>query len=148
MVTASDTMSADAVRALTGDSLVDVARTLRDRGLSTLPVCDDAEVLVAMLTDRDLVVGPMAQGADPATTYVRDLGLAPPVAVQADASAEDALALMIEHAVRRLPVVNGEQLVGIVTQTALALCISENSIGNLIAAARHSRDLRTSSGGR
>ena len=55
---------------------------------------------------------------------------------------------MIEHAVRRLPVVNGEQLVGIVTQTALALCISENSIGNLIAAARHSRDLRTSSGGR
>ena len=65
MVTASDTMSADAVRALTGDSLVDVARTLRDRGLSTLPVCDDAEVLVAMLTDRDLVVGPMAQGADP-----------------------------------------------------------------------------------
>jgi CBS domain-containing protein len=140
MVTTRETMSRGAVRAGTGDTLVQVARTLRDRRLDRLPVCDRSDALVALVTERDLVVGAMADGADPVTTHVRDLGLVAPVAVAADASAEEALGLMIEHATRRLPVVDHGQLVGTVTQTALAMALSEESIGNLIAEAGRSRD--------
>ena len=140
MVTTRATMALGPVCASTGDTLVEVARTLRDRRLGELPVCDEAETLVAVVTERDLVVGPMADGADPMTTRVRDLGLVAPVSVRADASAEEALGLMIEHATRRLPVVDDGVLVGTVTQVALALALSEESIGNLIAEAGRSRD--------
>ena len=140
MVTTRETMSPGPARARTGDTLVEVARTLRDRRLGELPVCDEAETLVAVVTERDLVVGAMADGADPMTTRVRDLGLVAPVSVRADASAEEALGLMIEHATRRLPVVDDGLLVGTVTQVALALALSEESIGNLIAEAGRSRD--------
>ena len=140
MVTTRETMSPAAVSASTGDTLAEVARTLRDRRLAELPVCDEFETLVAVVTDRDLVVGAMADGADPMTTHVRDLGLVAPVSVQADASAEEALGLMIEHATRRLPVVDRGQLVGTVTQVALAMALSEESIGNLIAEAGRQRD--------
>ena len=140
MVTTRETMSPGATRARTGDTLVEVARSLRDRRLAELPVCDESEALVAVVTERDLVVGAMADGADPITTHVRDLGLVSPVSVRADASAEEALGLMIEHATRRLPVVDHGRLVGTVTQVALALALSEESIGNLIAEAGRSRD--------
>ena len=140
MVTTRETMALGPVCARTGDTLVEVARTLRDRRLGELPVCDEAETLVAVVTERDLVVGAMADGADPMTTRVRDLGLVAPVSVRADASAEEALGLMIEHATRRLPVVDDGLLVGTVTQVALALALSEESIGNLIAEAGRSRD--------
>jgi len=139
MVTTRETMALGPVCARTGDTLVEVARTLRDRRLGELPVCDEAETLVAVVTERDLVVGAMADGADPMTTRLRDLGLVAPVSVRADASAEEALGLMIEHATRRLPVDDGV-LVGTVTQVALALALSEESIGNLIAEAGRSRD--------
>jgi len=62
------------------------------------------------------------------------------VSVQVDASAEEALGLMIEHATRRLPVVEHGQLVGTVTQVALAMALSEESIGNLIARAGRPQD--------
>ena len=140
MVTTRETMSLGAVRASTADTLAEVARTLRDRRLAELPVCDESETLVAVLTYRDLVVGAMADGADPRTTHVRDLGLVTPVSVQVDASAEEALGLMIEHATRRLPVVEHGQLVGTVTQVALAMALSEESIGNLIAQAGRPQD--------
>ena len=142
MVTTRETMSLGAVRASTGDTLVEVARSLRDGRLTELPVCDEFETLVAVVTDRDLVIGAMADGADPTTTLVCDLGLDAPVSVQADASAECALALMIEHATRRLPVVDHGQLVGTVTQVALALALSDESIGNLIAEAGRLRERR------
>jgi len=140
MVTTRATMALGPVCARTGDTLVEVARPLRDRRLGELPVCAEAETLVAVVTERDLVVGAMADGADPMTTRVRDLGLVAPVSVRADASAEEALGLMIEHATRRLPVVDDGVLVGTVTQVALALALSEESIGNLIAEAGRSRD--------
>jgi len=140
MVTTRETMSPRAARARAGDTLVEVAQTLRDCHLSQLPICDESGALVAVVTDRDLVVGAMADGADPTTTHVCDLGLVAPVSVRADASAEEALGLMIEHATRRLPVVDHGQLVGTVTQTALALALSDTSIGTLIAAASGSRE--------
>jgi CBS domain-containing protein len=140
MVTTRETMSPRAARARAGDTLVEVAQNLRDCRLSQLPICDESEALVAVVTDRDLVVGAMADGADPMTTHVRDLGLDTPVSVRTDASAEEALGLMIEHATRRLPVVDHGQLVGTITQVALALALSEKSIGNLIAEAGRSRD--------
>ena len=139
MVTTRETMSLGPVSASTGDTLAEVARTLRDRRLAELPVCDEFATLVAVVTERDLVVGAMADGANPMTTHVRDLGLLAPVSVQADASAEEALGLMIEHATRRLPVVDRGQLVGMVTQVALAMALSEESIGNLVAEAGRQR---------
>ena len=116
---------------------------MRDCRLPQLPICDESGALVAVVTDRDLVVGAMADGADPTTTHVCDLGLVAPSPVRADASAEEALGLMIEHATRRLPVVDHGQLVGTVTQTALALALSDTSIGTLIARGQRVARART-----
>jgi len=67
-----------------------------------------------MLTDRDIVVKVLAKGKDPATTKAGELGQgdAKTVTVGADDSIEEALKTMSEHQVRRLPVIDGHDLVG------------------------------------
>ena len=73
-----------------------------------------------MLTDRDIVVKVLAQGKDPATTKAGELGEGKPVTIGADDSVDEALRTMAEHKVRRLPVIDGHDLIGIVSQADLA----------------------------
>jgi CBS domain-containing protein len=87
-----------------------------------------------MLTDRDIVVKVLAQGKDPSSTTAGELGEGKPVTIGADDSIDHALRTMKDHKVRRLPVIDGHDLVGIVSQADLAKAIDEDKVGDLVEA--------------
>jgi CBS domain-containing protein len=134
MTTARDIMTADATCAQAQETLADAARKMRDLGVGALPICGDDERLKGMITDRDIVVKCIAEGADPSTMRVGDLAEGKPVTIGADDSVEEALHTMTEHGVRRLPVIDGHELVGIVSQADVAKNLPEDRIGELVDA--------------
>jgi CBS domain-containing protein len=90
---------------------------LRRCGIGATPICGEDDGLKGVLTDRDIVVKAVAQGRDPATTRVGDLAQRSLVWISADASFQEALSLMTEHAVKRLPVMDAnKRLCGIITE--------------------------------
>lgn len=134
MTTAREIMSPDATCASTRDTLVDAARKMRDLGVGALPICGEDDRLAGMITDRDIVVKCIADGGDPSSTQVAELAEGKPVTIGADDSVEEALRTMTEHGVRRLPVIDGQQLVGMLSQADVAKNLPEERIGDLVEA--------------
>ena len=99
-----------------------------------MPICGEDDRLKGMLTDRDIVVKVLAQGKDPADVTAGDLGEGKPVTIGADDSIDEALRTMKEHQVRRLPVIDGHDLVGIVSTADLAKSLDEEKVGDLLEA--------------
>jgi len=133
MTTARDIMTAtpDVVAGTT--TAVEVAKKLASGNYGALPVCDGDELL-GMITDRDLVVRVLAEDMDPTTTTVRDLIGGAVVTIGADDSVEDAMRTMAEHQVRRLPVLDGGRMVGIVSQADIALSGNDKAVGDTVQA--------------
>ena len=132
--TARDVMSPDAECIGEGDSVLDAAKRLAELDVGSMPICGEDNRLKGMLTDRDIVVKVLAQGKDPASTTAGELGEGKPVTIGADDSVDEALRTMTEHRVRRLPVIDGHDLVGIVSQADLAVNIDEEKVGDLVEA--------------
>ena len=100
-----------------------------------MPICGDDNRLKGMITDRDIVVKVLAQGKDPGSTRVGELADQPEVVtVGADDSIDEALRTMTEHKVRRLPVIDGHDCVGVISQADLATNIDEEKVGDLVEA--------------
>jgi CBS domain-containing protein len=132
--TARDVMSPDCECIGENDSVVDAAKRLRDLNVGAMPICGEDDRLKGMLTDRDIVVKVLAEGKDPSSTRAGDLGEGKPVTIGADDSLDEALRTMTEHKVRRLPVIDGHDLVGIISQADLARSIDESRVGDLVEA--------------
>jgi predicted transcriptional regulator len=89
--------------------------------ISTLARCPSAATTTASrITDRDITVRCVAEGRDPTTTRVGDFAEGKPVTIGADDSVEEVLRRMSSHGVRRLPVIDGYDLVGMVSQADVA----------------------------
>jgi CBS domain-containing protein len=116
------------------ETVLDAARKMRELDVGALPICGEDDRLKGMVTDRDIVVKVLADGKDPQATTAGELGEGKPVTVGADDSINEALATMKEHAVRRLPVIDGHELIGIVSQGDLAKNIDEEEVGELVEA--------------
>jgi CBS domain-containing protein len=127
-------MTGGAECASENDSLVDAARKLRDLDVGALPICGDDNRLQGMITDRDIVVKCVADGGDPSSVKVSELAEGKPVTIGADDSVEEALRTMSEHGVRRLPVIDGHELVGVLSQADVAKNLPEESVGDLVEA--------------
>ena len=127
-------MTGSAECARTTDTLVDVAKKMRDLDVGALPICGDDDRLKGMITDRDIVVKAVADGTDPSTVTVESFAEGKPVTVGADDSVEEALRTMTEHGVRRLPVIDGHDLVGMVSQADVARNLPEERVGELVEA--------------
>ena len=134
MTTARDLMTSDATCVGENQTIEEAARMMSELGVGALPICGEDDRLKGMLTDRDIVVKVLAEGRDPSQTRAGDLGQGKPVTVGADDSAQLALQTMAEHKVRRLPVIDGQTLVGVVTQADLATNLDEEATGALVAA--------------
>ena len=132
--TARDVMTPDTQCVGENDSVVDAAKRLRDLNVGAMPICGEDNRLKGMLTDRDIVVKVLAEGKDPSSTRAGDLGEGKPVTIGADDSLDEALRTMTEHKVRRLPVIDGHDLVGIISQADLARSIDESRVGDLVEA--------------
>ena len=102
------------------ETVLDAARKMEQLGVGALPICGNDERLKGMLTDRDIVVKVLAQGKDPASTRAGELGQGKPVTIGADDSVEELVRTMAQHQVKRLPVIDGQTLVGVVSEADLA----------------------------
>jgi len=134
MPTARDIMNSHAECARTSDTLVDAARKMRDLDVGALPICGEDERLKGMITDRDIVVRCIAEGGDPNAMTVEQFAEGKPVTIGADDSVEEALRTMIDHKVRRLPVIDGHDLIGMVSQADIAKNLPEDKVGDLVEA--------------
>jgi CBS domain-containing protein len=134
--TARDIMSDDCTCISENDSVLDAAKQLAKLDVGSLPICGEDERLKGMLTDRDIVVKVLAEGKDPASVKAGELGVGDgeTVTIGADDSIDEALRTMSEHQVRRLPVIDGTELVGIVAQADIARNIDEEKVGDLVEA--------------
>jgi CBS domain-containing protein len=134
MTTAREIMTPGVECVSVGETLVDAARRMRDLDVGALPICGDNDRLAGMLTDRDIVMRVVAEGRDPGSVKVGDLADGKVVTIGADDSVEDALATMSKHGVRRLPVIDGHDLVGMVSQADIARNLPEERVGDLVEA--------------
>ena len=134
--TARDIMTPDCTCIGENDSLLDAAKKLAELDVGALPICGEDNRLKGMVTDRDIVVKALAQGKDPASTKAGELGAGDgkTVTIGADDSIEEALRTMAQHQVRRLPVIDGRELVGIVSQADIARNYDEEKVGDLVEA--------------
>jgi len=114
------------------ENLVAAAIKMRDLDVGALPICGEDNRLKGMLTDRDIVVRCIAEGGDPRTATAGSLAQGKPVTIGADDSAEEALQTMATHEVRRLPVIDGHELVGIVSQADVARALSPEQVGEVV----------------
>jgi len=112
------------------ETLDRAAQMMRDSGVGALPVCRDDQV-TGIITDRDIVVACVAAGHDPARTRAGDLasGL---VSVTADATAEEALTLMERHRIKRLPVMQDDRVVGMITEADLARNLPDDELAEFV----------------
>lgn len=123
-------------RWLTDDTTaMEAAKYLAGDDIGAVPVCDGDGRLRGMATDRDLVVKVMAQGLDPTAVTIGQLLEVPEaVTIGADDSVEEAINTMKRYAVRRLPVIDGRELVGVVSQADVARAMPDAHVADLVGA--------------
>ena len=133
MTTARDIMTSGADFVPSDATVLDAAKKIASDNVGSLPICDNGK-LKGMITDRDIVVKVLAKGGDPGTTKVIDLVQGEVVTIGADDSVETALQTMSKHQVRRLPVIDGTDLVGMVSQADVARNLPDDKVGDLVQA--------------
>jgi CBS domain-containing protein len=114
-----DVMTAGVAAVRPESSLVEVATLMRDQDIGDVLVAEGDRV-VGVVTDRDIAVRAVADGADPHTVSAASVAGAGPVTVAPGDTVGEAVTLMREHAVRRLPVIEDGRPVGIVSLGDLA----------------------------
>jgi CBS domain-containing protein len=133
---ARDVMSSDCTCIGENDSVLDAAKRLAELDVGSLPICGEDDRLKGMLTDRDIVLKVVAEGRDPASVKAGELGVGDgkTITIGADDPIDEVLRTMIEHKVRRLPVIDGRDMVGIISQADVATNVDEERVGDLVEA--------------
>jgi CBS domain-containing protein len=112
--------------------VADAAKLMRDEDVGLAPVVE-GDRLVGTLTDRDIAIRVVAEGKDPASTSVREVASTDVVTVSPEQDLDEALSLMAQHQVRRVPVVEQDgRLVGVVAQADVARQADEHQTGELV----------------
>ena len=114
-------MTRNPVNVRTTATLANAAQLMRDREIGDVLVVREDGSLCGLVTDRDLVVKGLAEGLDASSATIEEICSHNPVTLSSDQTVKDAVKLMREHDIRRLPVVDGGDLVGIVSLGDLAI---------------------------
>ena len=133
-----DVMTANPISMPAAASVADAARAMRDAHIGDVIVLDDGRIC-GIATDRDIVVRAVAEGRDPFTTKVADICSQELTTLSPTDSVDDAVYLMREKAIRRLPVVEGGKPIGIVSIGDLAKSLDAHSALGYISAAPPNR---------
>ncbi|MGW2524075.1 CBS domain-containing protein [Streptomyces sp. NPDC001617] len=130
MTTASDIMHRGAQWIPAHETLDRAAQLMRELNVGALPISDQNERLCGMLTDRDIVVGCVAMGHDPAQVTAGEMAHGTPRWIDAGADVGDVLREMQDHRIRRLPVIENKRLVGMISEADLARHLTEDQIAD------------------
>lgn len=116
-------------------TVAEAAQKMAQHDYGVMPICDGQGHLQGMLTDRDIVVKVIAAGKDPQQCQVNEfVSGGEVVTIGADDTVEEALRTMMDHKVRRLPVIDGTDMVGMVSQGDIATNYPEERVGDLVEA--------------
>ncbi|WP_329017850.1 CBS domain-containing protein [Streptomyces sp. NBC_00690] len=132
MTTAKDIMHSGAQWIPAHETLDRAAQLMRAHHVGALPIADANERLCGILTDRDIVVGCVALGHDPAKVTAGELAKGTPRWIEADSGVEDVLQEMEVHQIRRLPVIEGKRLVGMISEADLAQHLSDEQLAGWV----------------
>jgi len=114
------------------ETLMDAAKKLAALDVGSVPICGKDGRLKGMLTDRDIVVKALAQGKDVENTRAGEFAQGEAVTIGADDSITDTLRTMAKYRVRRLPVIDGHDLVGIIALADIAREVDDDEAGDLL----------------
>jgi CBS domain-containing protein len=137
------------VESVTPDSdLVLVARQMKSLNVGSMPVVE-GDRLLGIITDRDIVTRVVAEGKNPQSELVRDYLTPNPTTISSDADAKEASAVMAREQIRRLPVVEGDTLVGFLSIGDLAADTGQDKlVGDTLEKISEPAEPRTSEAGR
>lgn len=122
---------------------LDAAGLMRSEDVGVLPVVKGDELL-GLITDRDLVIRVLADGQNPIEVRVGDIATKTPITVTPDTKLSEARELMEQHQIRRLPVMKGEQLVGILSLGDVAWAdASTREVGETLRGISESEETKT-----
>ena len=112
--------------------VVHAAKMLRDEDVGVAPIVE-GDQLIGVLTDRDIAIKVVAEGKDPQATKVSEIASKDIVTIDPQQDLDEAVRLMAQHQVRRLPVVEEDgKIVGIVAQADVAREANDNQTGELV----------------
>src|SRR3954452_20812098 len=134
MTTAREIMTPDVTCVGEKETLAAAAHKMADLGVGSLPICGEDNRLKGMLTDRDIVIKTVAADRNPADVTAGELAQGKPVTIGADDDTTEILRTMGQHRVRRLPVIDGHQLIGIVALADVARALPDRPVGDLMDA--------------
>jgi CBS domain-containing protein len=127
-----EVMTSDPRTVSSGSTIAEAARLMRDEDTGVVPIVD-GERLAGVITDRDIAVKVVADGGDPQSTKVDEVASKDLVTIDPEQSLDEALRLMAQHQVRRLPVTEEDgRLVGIVSQADVARHASAKRTGEVV----------------
>ncbi len=106
-------------------TLNEVASMMKRHGVGSIPVCE-GDHLTGMITDRDIVLSCVAAGTNPASCMVNEIMTSEPVGVNPRVELADAAEIMAREQVRRLPVVEEDRLVGMISLADIARAMPDN----------------------
>lgn len=132
MTTARDIMSSEVHTISERQSLVDAAALMRDRGVGALPVVSVDGQLSGVVTDRDIVVEAVAGGRDPGATAVGGAAHGIVSTVGPDEDIDRVVSIMGDQQIKRLVVVEGGRIVGMISESDLARHVAEDKIVDFV----------------
>lgn len=127
-------MTGSVVTAPAQCSVRTVAELMRERNVGSVVLVDDDGEIVGLITDRDLAVSVLADGRDSEETAVGHAS-SPVVTARSEMGVEAAAELMTRHGIRRLPVLDGDRLTGIVTLDDLVVRTGDVEIAHALTSA-------------
>jgi CBS domain-containing protein len=134
MTTARDIMHVGVTCIGEHETLQHAAQQMRDLDVGSLPVCGDDDRLSGIITDRDIVTKCIARGVDPAIVTAGELAQGMPVTIESQADVTEVLRAMEQHQIHRLPVIESQRPVGMISQADLARQLPEPLLGEFIEA--------------
>jgi CBS domain-containing protein len=134
-----DAMTADPRTVRADDAVVDAAKIMEEEDVGSVPVVDVDNVLVGMITDRDIALRVVAAGKEPRSTTVGEVATKEVSPAYPDEPLDRALEQMAHRQVRRLPVIEDDRVVGILAQADVVQEVKEKEAGRLVEEISESR---------
>ncbi|MEU8762947.1 CBS domain-containing protein [Streptomyces sp. NPDC048659] len=128
MTTAKDIMHPGAQWIPAHETLDRAAQLMRELNVGALPIADQNERLTGIITDRDIVVGCVAMGHDPAKITCGEMAKGTPRWIDSGADVGAVLEEMQSHQIRRLPVIEDKRLVGMISEADLAQRLTDEQL--------------------
>jgi CBS domain-containing protein len=118
-------------------SVVAAARVMEEADIGSIPVVDTDQILLGMVTDRDIAIRVVAAGRDPQTTKVGEIASNNVSPAYPDEPLDEALEQMVYRQVRRLPVIEDDRVVGILAQADMVHELKPKDAGKLVDQISH-----------